>query len=400
MNARTLPLRHVSHVQARLSRKLAGEPWMAFNVEGQAGRLTLKASRRAPVAAELRCFDSALGTLGLSDAQPVLNAWSSCPAFAGVAEFVSTGTGAGVEADPDNGWQWPLYNAGLSAELAAVLGTLIPLPASETAQADWAYCEMTLQLSQGRVDSVLAVSAPALADWLDQPTWNANPPRDHSGLTLAFALRLGSLNLPRQMLDTLRPGDVLCPTEADFDTTGLGVLTLGPRRIQVRVCEQPERLQLEVLEIEETTVADRNELDEPIAEYTDPWADEDGYADEADGENAFAEEADVPEEDHYYTEPTGRVNGEDDYADQAPQSPASPTEAFADLAMPLTLRCGQIRLTLGELASLAPGAILEIPGVTPGLAGLYYGERRLAQGELVDVEGRLGLQITQLDERG
>jgi type III secretion protein Q len=392
MNAPVLPLRRVSHVQARLSRKLAGEPWMTFSVEDQTGRLTLKASRRAPVAAELQCFDSALGTIGLSDAQPVLNAWSSCPGFAGAV--------GSVKADTDEDWLWPLYNAGLSAELAAVLGTLKPLPASEIAQADWVYCEMSLQLSQGRVDSVLAVSAPALADWLDAPAWNVNPPRDHSGLTLAFALRLGSLNLPRQTLETLRAGDVICPTEADFDTAGFGVLTLGQRRLQVRVCEQPERLQLEVLEIEETTVADRNELDEPIAEYTDPWADEDGYADEADGENAFAEEADAPEEDQYYTEPAGHVDGEDDYADQAPQSPASPTEAFADLAMPLTLRCGQIRLTLGELAALAPGAILEVPGVTPGLAGLYYGERRLAQGELVDVEGRLGLQITQMDERG
>ncbi|MCD5974977.1 type III secretion system cytoplasmic ring protein SctQ [Pseudomonas quasicaspiana] len=392
MNAQALPLRQVSHVQARLSRKLAGEPWMAFNVEGQTGRLTLKASRRAPVAPELQCFDSTLGTIGLSDAQPVLNAWSSCPGFAG---FSST--------DSDEDWLWPLYNAGLSSELAAVLGTLKPLPVSETARADWVYCDMSLQLSQGRVDSVLAVSAPALADWLDAPAWNANPPRDHSGLTLAFALRLGSLNLPRQTLETLRPGDVLCPTEADFDTAGFGVLTLGQRRLQVRVCEQPERLQLEVLEIEETTVADRNELDEPIAEYTDPWADEDGYADEAEGENAFADEADAPDEDQYYTEPAGHVDGEDGYADQAdqlPQSPATPTEAFADLAMPLTLRCGQIRLPLGELAALAPGAILEVPGVTPGLAGLYYGERRLAQGELVDVEGRLGLQITQLDERG
>jgi type III secretion protein Q len=389
MNAQALPLRQVSPVQARLSRQLAGEPWMTFNVEGQAGRLTLKASRRAPGAAELNCFDSALGTLGLSDAQPVLNAWSSCPGFAGVAST-----------DADDGWLWPLYNAGLAAELAAVLGALKPLPVSETAQADWVYCEMTLQLSQGRVDSVLAVSAPALADWLDQPTWNANPPRDHSGLTLAFALRLGSLSLPRHTLETLRPGDVLCPTEADFDTAGFGVLTLGQRRLQVRVCEQPERLQLEVLEIEETTVADRDELDEPIAEYTDPWADEDAHADELDAESAYAEEADA---DQYYTEPAGQLEDEDDYndqADQAPQSPARPTEAFADLAMPLTLRCGQIRLTLGELAALAPGAILEVPGVTPGLAGLYYGERRLAQGELVDVEGRLGLQITQLDERG
>lgn len=381
MNAQVLGLRQVSHVQARLSRQLAGEPWMAFNVEGQTGRLTLKASRRLPEMAALQWFDSALGPIGLSDAQPVLTAWSSCPAFA--------------SADTDQSWLWPLYNAGLARELATALSALQPLPAPD--HADRVHCEMTLQLNQGRVDSVLAVSAPALADWLDQPVWNVNPPRDHSGLTLTFALRLGRLNLPRQALETLRPGDVLCPAEADFDTAGLGVVNLGQRRVQVRVCEQPDRLQLEVLEIEETTVADRDELDEPLAEYTDAWADEDGYADEVDTQSAFAEEADA---DQYYAEPAAQVEGKDAYADQAPQSPATSTEALADLAMPLTLRCGQIRLTLGELAALAPGAILEVPGVTPGLAGLYYGERRLAQGELVDVEGRLGLQITQLDERG
>nr|MBC8800314.1 FliM/FliN family flagellar motor switch protein [Pseudomonas congelans]QVX13065.1 hypothetical protein DBV21_07665 [Pseudomonas congelans] len=78
----------------------------------------------------------------------------------------------------------------------------------------------------------------------------------------------------------------------------------------------------------------------------------------------------------------------------------TPTGAFNDLALPLTLRCGQINLTLGELATLVPGTVLEVPGIKPGLAGLYYGERRLAQGELVDVEGRLGLQILQVDERG
>lgn len=386
MNAQVLGLRQVSQARARISRQLAREPWMAFSVDGQPAHLTLKASRRAPERAALQWFDSALGPIGLSDAQPVLNAWSSCPAF--------------TRADADDSWLWPLYNAGLAAELADVLGTLQPLAAADQAETDPVYCEMTLALSHGRIDSVLVVAAEALADWLDQRVWNVNPPQDHSGLTLAFALRLGSLSLPRHTLQTLRPGDVLCPGEADFDTAGFGVVNMGPRRVQVRVCEQPDRLQLEVLEIEERTV-DRDELDEPIAEHTDAWADGNGYADEADAQSAYAEEADA---DPYFTgnEHDGTVE-DDHYAGHAAQPAAltaTPADAFADLAMPLTLRCGQIRLTLGELAALTPGAILEVPGVTPGLAGLYYGERRLAQGELVDVEGRLGLQITQLDERG
>lgn len=385
MNAQTLHLRQVSQAQAFTARRLAAELWMPFAVSGQVVRLTLKTSRRAPTADSLQWFDSALGPLGLSAAQPVLNALSSCPAF--------------INASAEDSWLWPLYNAGLSADLSPLLGTLEPSTDLDPSATEWVFCELTLQLDEGRIDSVLALSAEALAYWLEQPVWNANPPPDHSGLTLSFALRLGSLSLPRQTLATLRPGDVICPTEADFDTAGFGVVNMGPRLVQVRVGEQSDGLQLEVLEIEETTVADRDELDEPIAEHTDAWADDDGYADEGDGQSAYQEQASA-DADPFYSEAEEEDHA--DYAEREPYAaqPATATQAFADLAMPLTLRCGQIRLTLGELAALSPGAILEVPGITPGLAGLYYGERRLAQGELVDVEGRLGLQITQLDERG
>jgi type III secretion protein Q len=394
MTAPALHLRHVTQAHARTARRLASAPWMSFSVRGKVARLALRTSRRASAANSLHWFDSALGPLGFSAAQPVLNALSSCPAFA--------------NASAEESWLWPLYNAGLSAELSPLLGTLEPSTGLDPSETEWVFCELTLQLDEGRIDSVLALSADALAYWLDQPVWNANPP-DHSALTLSFALRLGRLSLPRQTLAALRPGDVICPSEADFDTAGFGVVNMGPRRVQVRVGEQPDRLQLEVLEIEERTVADRDELDEPIAQHTDAWADDDSYADEANPQSAYEEQAGADADaDPYYddAEESEQVEAEEDeyndpvaYAPQ-PAEPPTPTEAFADLAMPLTLRCGQIRLTLGELAALAPGAILEVPGITPGMAGLYYGERRLALGELVDVEGRLGLQITQLDERG
>jgi type III secretion protein Q len=383
MTAQALQLRQLSQAQAFTARRLAAGLWMPFAVQDQVARLALKVSRRAPTVESLHWFDSALGPLGFSDAQPVLNALSSCPAF--------------VNASADDSWLWPLYNAGLSVDLSPLLGTLEPSTDLDPSATQWVFCELTLLLDEGRVDSVLALSADALAYWLEQPLWNANPPPDHSGLTLNFALRLGRLSLPSQTLATLRPGDVICPTEADFDTAGFGVVNMGPRLLQVRVCEQSERLQLEVLEIEETTVADRDELDEPIAEHTDAWANDDAYTNEVDSQSAYQESADA---DPFYDD--AEEDGHNDYTDHAPRpaQPVTATQAFADLAMPLTLRCGQIRLTLGELAALAPGAILEVPGITPGLAGLYYGERRLAQGELVDVEGRLGLQITHLDERG
>ncbi|WP_277394973.1 FliM/FliN family flagellar motor switch protein [Pseudomonas viridiflava] len=43
------------------------------------------------------------------------------------------------------------------------------------------------------------------------------------------------------------------------------------------------------------------------------------------------------------------------------------------------------------------GSVLTFNGCTPGHAMLHHGERVLAHGELVDVEGRLGLQITRME---
>lgn len=72
------------------------------------------------------------------------------------------------------------------------------------------------------------------------------------------------------------------------------------------------------------------------------------------------------------------------------------SSGFQSLALDLTLRCGELKLTLGELQRLGAGSIIEVSGIAPGHATLCHGERVVAEGELVDVDGRLGLQITRL----
>jgi type III secretion protein Q len=80
------------------------------------------------------------------------------------------------------------------------------------------------------------------------------------------------------------------------------------------------------------------------------------------------------------------------YAAKEPE----PLDALDQLPMALTLRCGNLTLTLGDLRRIAAGSVVEVNGVTPGHATLCHGERVVAEGELVDVEGRLGLQITRM----
>ena len=88
----------------------------------------------------------------------------------------------------------------------------------------------------------------------------------------------------------------------------------------------------------------------------------------------------------------------DGYADEPyePQSGETQLDSLDQLPLALTLRCGSLELTLGDLRRIAAGTVLPVNGVTPGFATLCHGERVVAEGELVSVEGRLGLQITRM----
>lgn len=86
------------------------------------------------------------------------------------------------------------------------------------------------------------------------------------------------------------------------------------------------------------------------------------------------------------------ASAEFEQAEAEPQT----LDPLDQLPMALTLRCGSLNLTLGDLRRVAAGTVLQVSGVTPGFATLCHGERVVAEGELVDVDGRLGLQITRM----
>lgn len=62
----------------------------------------------------------------------------------------------------------------------------------------------------------------------------------------------------------------------------------------------------------------------------------------------------------------------------------------------LSLQAGQIDLTIEALSQLTPGSILTATGEPVGHATLYHGHQPVARGELVDVDGRLGVQLTSV----
>ncbi|EPM53959.1 type III secretion protein HrcQb [Pseudomonas syringae pv. actinidiae ICMP 19071] len=126
---------------------------------------------------------------------------------------------------------------------------------------------------------------------------------------------------------------------------------------------------------------------------------EDLYQDDVESLDDYDDETADQEHEQQWAEP----DDESDYAEAEPdddeqeeQQEQQVPSGLDSLALDLTLRCGELRLTLAELRRLDAGTILEVGGVAPGYATLCHGERVVAEGELVDVDGRLGLQITRL----
>jgi type III secretion protein Q len=77
----------------------------------------------------------------------------------------------------------------------------------------------------------------------------------------------------------------------------------------------------------------------------------------------------------------------------------SMTEIAASIPITLEVELARIPVTLGQLARLEPGASLALPVDRRGLVTLRAGEQALAHGELVEIDGSVGVRIVSLEGR-
>jgi flagellar motor switch protein FliN/FliY len=71
-------------------------------------------------------------------------------------------------------------------------------------------------------------------------------------------------------------------------------------------------------------------------------------------------------------------------------------QLIIDVELDLTLRFGQRTLTLSEVADLTTGSVVELDRVVDEPVELLLGERVIARGEVVIVDGNYGMRITEL----
>lgn len=319
--------------EARLRQRIGAGQRFDYTLAGEAGQLTLLLpGGHAPQVAPLTLRCDS-GPLQLSDAEATLALMAECPALPSAEATLTP-------------WYWPLFNQSLSGELQPLFGDLSPIKATN----DHAFTlRLELRLGELHSESMLTASIATLNALLDKTGWQPLAAPLPSALPLRFPLTLGALTLSVAQLRQLQPDDVLLPTRDAFSPQGAGTLTLAGIRLSGALAGEADRAFFTLSDLE-------------IAPVTFPY-DNDDMAPAVQPDEAWQSE---------------------------------PAPALDGLPLALTVRCGQLRLTLGELQHLSAGATLMVDNVQPGEALLCHGDFPLAKGELVDVEGRLGLQITHM----
>lgn len=328
----TMPLVNGDMVAAR--RRLGRGLRLSFDVSGQRGELWLGPGRAPSRGQPPLCFDTACGVLALAEAGPLLSLLGECP-----VTLAESGN------DPDS-WFWALFQHHLSPQVLALLGYVRLL---EAARPEGFGCQLGVTLGASRVMGYMWLTPQSFLALCDAGPWHADAAPLPASFQLAIALTLGGVRLPIAQARSLRSGDVLLLDQTFFQAQGTGYVQVGKRRLHGCIDDDTGALCLTLTSIENTSVDE---------EFVAP---------------------------HYF----GDVEDE-------PVADVFGHEPFDELTMALSIRCGTLNLTLGELRNLAPGAVLGVTGYAPGMAGLYYGDRPIGQGQLVEVDGRLGLQLSRV----
>jgi len=71
-------------------------------------------------------------------------------------------------------------------------------------------------------------------------------------------------------------------------------------------------------------------------------------------------------------------------------------EASSDYPIALEVELARVPVTLGDLTRLEPGAVMPLPIDRRGFVALKLGDRTFARGQLVEVEGSVGVRIDSI----
>ena len=80
----------------------------------------------------------------------------------------------------------------------------------------------------------------------------------------------------------------------------------------------------------------------------------------------------------------------------SPSAPPASDAVLRELPVQVICEIGRVTLSAREVLELRAGAVLPVGRPLAGPVDLTAGGRLLARGELVDVEGEIGIRVTEI----
>jgi flagellar motor switch protein FliN/FliY len=71
-------------------------------------------------------------------------------------------------------------------------------------------------------------------------------------------------------------------------------------------------------------------------------------------------------------------------------------DALLDVGVKLTVELGSCQMPMRDLLQLAPGSVVQLDKASDAPVDLYVSGKLFARGEVVVVEGRIGIRITEM----
>ena len=93
---------------------------------------------------------------------------------------------------------------------------------------------------------------------------------------------------------------------------------------------------------------------------------------------------------------TGEPPAETDFQEESATRGAADLEAVFDVPVQVSAVLGRTRMEVGELLKLGPGAVLELDRKVGEAIDIYVNDRLVARGEVVLVEEKLGVTMTEI----
>lgn len=205
-----------------------------------------------------------------------------------------------------------------------------------------------------------------------------------SAIPLRFSFALGRTRAPRSELANLRAGDVV-RMPLWLDAGGTGTFAIAGLAIGVRCTGQGQSRVFAITSVEPAASVASIDSPSPFAlwPFTAPSRTSTMNSTSLSTNETLAS-------------PPGDVAGQIETLSTGPLG-NDLTELLDSMPVTLAAEVGLLRLTVATLRSLAPGMLLEIEPHALGEVVLRTEEGRpLAGGRLVDIEGHLGIQVTQL----